>query len=220
MYNQISEKFKKESKITNFYGAFFAMPLLVVLILAMIVGFSKWDPMSSFYSYIILLLSFVIGTILFLYIFILFLLKKEKQFKWKNIWRIKSNIQMLMKAMHQKDIELLINILKSQGVNTRPKVLEILRHYQCLLPRRTVAGTQIISICALIISMIALFFQDKVFYSQETAIAVTAIIFGSILIYIILWWANKNILRVLGEDALIERIEMAVSEIWIKSLIK
>lgn len=151
---------------------------------------------------------------------ILIVLKKEKQFKWKNVWRIKSNIEIFIKTMHQKDIELLVDILKSQGVNTRPKVLEILRHYQCLLPRRMVSGTQIISICALIISIIALFFQDNIIYSQETAIVVTIIIFGGTLVYLILWWVNRNILRVLGKDALNERIEMAVSEIWIKSLIK
>ena len=73
---------------------------------------------------------------------------------------------------------------------------------------------------ALTIATLALLFQDSIYNSESKLFMVFFVILMVIAIYMLIDILNKNFFRVLGVDALNERIEMAVSEIWIHSLIK
>ena len=77
-----------------------------------------------------------------------------------------------------------------------------------------------LSILALTIATLALLFQDSIYNSESKLFMVFFVILMVIAIYMLIDILNKNFFRVLGVDALNERIEMAVSEIWIHSLIK
>ncbi len=129
-------------------------------------------------------------------------------------------VELYQEVMHKKDIKILINILKNAGVNTRPKVLEVLRHYQICLPRKIIGGSQIISILALTISTLAFVFSDILSMSFESQIMTLIIIMFVLFIYLFGYVLNKRIFHYFGEAALYIRIESAVSEIWMKSLIK
>ena len=94
---------------------------------------------------------------------LLHLIKENKM----NIMDIEINTKLYQIQTHDKDIEILKIILKEHNVNTRPKQLEAIRHYQALIPRNIIGGSSFISVLAFAISIIALILDDKVYYNEE-----------------------------------------------------
>lgn len=219
MYNDINTKFKEQSRQLNNMIAFVSIPTILIMVALF---FSFWIHHFHWAEWIeIVLYVFVVAFIFsFLYIVVLFSIRKEPNFSWKKCWRILFMIDLYLCAMHEKDINILIQLLKSHEVNTRPKVLEVLRHYQCLLPRKTIGSSHIISIVALCISTLAFVFSENFSTSFQNQIISIISILMILIIYYFVYGLNKYVFHYFGESALYERIESALSEIWIKSLIK
>ena len=115
--------------------------------------------------------------------------------------------------MHTEDIKTLRNILKSYNINTRPKVQETIRHYQCLLPRKIIAEGQLLTILALVISIIALLFSEP-FATSEANMEIFFIILLMVIIsYLIIQFIAKDILKIFSKEALYTRLEASLSEI-------
>ncbi len=220
MYNSISSEFKDKSKYLTNQTIYIGLPIFYFGVGVLLIYLLKWDIFNPFYLFFVFFGVITFLILISYYGLILKTVKSEKEFSWKKSWRILKMINFYTETVHNKDIDLLKNILKDYGVNTRPKVLEVLRHYQCLLPRKIISGGHLLSILALTIATLALLFQDSIYNSENKLFMVFFVILMVIAIYMLIDFLNKNFFRVLGVDALNERIEMAVSEIWIHSLIK
>lgn len=220
MYRKISTSFKEQSK--QIKNTLYLISTPVIYLIALAIVLYILDSKDKLYDWvgITLIITFYLITFLTFYLIILYFLKENGKFKWRKIWNIPYNVKLFKETNHDRDIELLIEILKENGINTRPKVLEVVRHYQCIIPHRSAGGTSIISVLALCISILAFIFSDYFLKSEFNQIATVVIITLVVLIYIAVYTLNKNVFRYVGENALNERLEMAASEIWIKSLIK
>ena len=148
------------------------------------------------------------------YVFVITKVCKLEGFSWKNIMDIERNTKLYQIRTHDKDIELLKDILKEHNINTRPKQLEAIRHYQALIPRNIVGGSSFISVLAFSISIIALILDDKVYYNEENLKSIFAFLFVVSLIYLIFYFLNKNIFRLFGSAELYKRLESSISEIY------
>lgn len=219
MYTEITEKFKSDCRELNNMTMFILVPIMLFII-AIAVSISLHNNACIDWLAPVLILLATVFSLLNYYVIVLFSIKNEPQFSKKNFWSIVSMVKLYQEVMHKKDIKILINILKNAGVNTRPKVLEVLRHYQICLPRKIIGGSQIISILALTISTLAFVFSDILSMSFESQIMTLIIIMFVLFIYLFGYVLNKRIFHYFGEAALYIRIESAVSEIWMKSLIK
>lgn len=219
MYTEITEKFKSDCRELNNMTMFILVPIMLFII-AIAVSISLHNNACIDWLAPVLILLATVFSLLNYYLIVLFSIKNEPQFSKKNFWSIVSMVELYQEVMHKKDIKILINILKNAVVNTRPKVLEVLRHYQICLPRKIIGGSQIISILALTISTLAFVFSDILSMSFESQIMTLIIIMFVLFIYLFGYVLNKRIFHYFGEAALYIRIESAVSEIWMKSLIK
>ncbi len=219
MYTEITEKFKSDCRELNNMTMFILVPIMLFII-AIAVSISLHNNDCIDWLAPVLILLATVFSLLNYYLIVLFSIKNEPQFSKKNFWSIVSMVELYQEVMHKKDIKILINILKNAGVNTMPKVLEVLRHYQICLPRKIIGGSQIISILALTISTLAFVFSDILSMSFESQIMTLIIIMFVLFIYLFGYVLNKRIFHYFGEAALYIRIESAVSEIWMKSLIK
>lgn len=159
----------------------------------------------------------IIGVLFFYficYIFVFFngLTKKERSIK--SFFNIINTTDTYKEKIHDDDIKILKEILEEHKINTRPKIEEAIRHYQCLLPRKTVPTGRLISILALVISVLALLVNETVIKSVENIKFILLILFTVILFYGIVWLIGNTIFRVFGKDALYTRIEDSLSEIY------
>ena len=121
---------------------------------------------------------------------------------------------------YQKDIKILVKILKDNSINTRPKTLEAIRHYQTLIPRNLEITSQVISVIAIAISLIALIFDDKIFYSAENLAIALVFFILIIILYLAFRSYNKILLKMFGKYEFYKRLELTLSDIYMRSLIK
>ena len=218
MYTEITERFKEDCREINDMVLFISVPLLLFA-LTIAFSFICYKENLDWLSIVLLIVSFILSA-LNCYGIVLLTIRNNPKFSKKKFWRILSMIDLYKATVHKKDIKIMIEILKDEGVNTRPKVLEVLRHYQCCLPRKVMGGSQIISILALSISTLAFIFSDILSMSFQNQIIAIICLVGVIIVYILGYTLNKSLFHYFGESALYLRIESAVSEIWMKSLIK
>ena len=162
------------------------------------------------YGFILYGVVFYIGV----YVFIITKVCKSEDFHWKNVMDIEINTKLYQIQTHDKDIGILKIILKEHNVNTRPKQLEAIRHYQALIPRNIIGGSSFISVLAFAISIIALILDDKVYYNEENLKFIFTFLFVVSLIYLIFYLFNKNIFKLFGSAELYKRLESSISEIY------
>ncbi len=127
----------------------------------------------------------------------------------------------MLKEKTKKDIEILCEVLKENGVNTRSDVHEVLEFYRALLLRKSKQGIATISILSLFLSIFALIFPS-LNYQNEKEVSIAIIV--AILLYLVLLCAfikqvYRSVFYNLSKYYLIERIEALLLEIWIKQLI-
>ena len=119
-----------------------------------------------------------------------------------------------------EDIKILSGILKENNINTRPKVQETIRHYQCLLPRKIISSGQLLAILAFTISVMALLFSEPIMASIGNVQVVLEIILSVIIIYAAIRIIEKNYFRCFGNDELYVRLEASLSEIFMDYYLK
>ena len=209
MYLKIEEEFKKKSLLRRSQIAFLGIYFLLAFLLAWFC--MKYVADNRIWLYIILYgVVFYIGV----YVFIITKVCKSEDFHWKNVMDIEINTKLYQIQTHDKDIEILKIILKEHNVNTRPKQLEAIRHYQALIPRNIIGGSSFISVLAFAISIIALILYDKVYYNEENLKFIFTFLFVVSLIYLIFYFLNKNIFKLFGSAELYKRLESSISEIY------
>ena len=209
MYLKIEEEFKKKSLLRRSQIAFFSIYFLLAILVAWIC--MKYVDDNRIWFYIILYgVVFYIGV----YVFVITKVCKSEDFHWKNVMDIEINTKLYQIQTHDKDIEILKIILKEHNVNTRPKQLEAIRHYQTLIPRNIIGGSSFISVLAFAISIIALILDDKVYYNEENLKFIFTFLFVVSLIYLIFYFLNKNIFKLFGSAELYKRLESSISEIY------
>jgi hypothetical protein len=209
MYLKIEEEFKKKSLLRRSQIAFLGTYFLLAFLLAWFC--MKYVDYNRMWLYILLYgVVFYIGV----YVFIITRVCKAEDFHWKNIMDIEINTKLYQIQTHDKDIEILKIILKEHNVNTRPKQLEAIRHYQTLIPRNIIGGSSFISVLAFAISIIALMLDDKVYYNEENLKFIFTFLFVVSLIYLIFYLFNKNIFKLFGSAELYKRLESSISEIY------
>lgn len=224
MYTEIEQVFKtnakyaKPKKILVFAFVVWATSFILII------NFCGAKMNSSFWTiFLTCISSLIIPTVAYGYI--LFNIKNEKDFKEKKvllrIFYFSNNINIYKNLLHKSDIELLIKYLKNNGINTRPKVLEAVHHYQSILPRKILVGIQIVPFLALVISVLAFIFSGSEIFNSVEDVGIICLIVGVvILIYIEYCFLNEKIFKSFGNEELYKRLEDCLSEIYMHSLIK
>lgn len=211
MYPRIEIDFKARSRYKK-DTTFIVITYIGYTILALVL-ISALD--NSIYSY---LASILILIAVYLYTF--WNLKKIDNKSIVKFWNFRQTIRSYVNARNEADLKLLISICKENSIDTRPKILEALRHYQLLVPRNIIGSGVFLSLAAIIISMFAFVYDESSGVSSERL----QFMFSAVLIIALLYWsykaASKQILSIYGSVAFFKSMEDMLSTIYFKSLIK
>ncbi len=219
MYLQIENEFKNNSKtlasqLLLILGAFLFSCVCTIFLNAVV----KKGYGENIYALILFGGMFIFYVIC--YVFVFFKGLKKEQRTVKAFFKVSATIRAYQNKIHSDDIKILKEILEKHKINTRPKVEEAIRHYQCLLPRKVSQSGQLLSILAFVISVLALLVTETVMQSVENVGFILGIILTVILIYALVRLIEKNIFRSFGKDALYTRIEDSLSEIFMTYYLK
>lgn len=210
MYNKIEEEFAKRSwykEHTRF--------ILIVLIVSFIVSMGLIVLGKLLWAYLLSLLSFPIH-----YTYIYSSLKKHRSKLVKPFCHIKANLKLYSKERKAFDIQLLIEICKSSNIDTRPKVLEAIRHYQVLIPRNIIGSGVFLSLVALIFSIITLSLDSNNYFSSERLGFNLSILLFIGLFYCFYKFVYDQYSSIYSSKAFIIRMEGLLTTIYFQSLIK
>lgn len=213
MYLRIEKEFKKKSKNRKYQllfvlGVFiYSFTLSNVLVLG--VGLEK-----SIGTYILITFSSLIPFYLVCYGVILLTVKKYEKISFSQILDIENIKNKYQEIIYKEDIKILTEILKQNKINTRPKVQETIRHYQCMLPRRIESTGKLLTILAFAISIMALLFSDTVISSMKNVQVIFVIVFVVVVMYWGIHIIEKNYFRIFGKEELYIRLEASLSEIF------
>lgn len=213
MYLRIEKEFKKKSKNRKYQllfvlGVFiYSFTLSNVLVLG--VGLEK-----SIGTYILITFSSLIPFYLVCYGVILLTVKKYEKISFSQILDIENIKNTYQEIIYKEDIKILTEILKQNKINTRPKVQETIRHYQCMLPRRIESTGKLLTILAFAISIMALLFSDTVISSMKNVQVIFVIVFVVVVMYWVIHIIEKNYFRIFGKEELYIRLEASLSEIF------
>ena len=219
MYLEIENKFKKNSKIRTSQLLFIVGSLLFAITCSILLNLIKSEENYwGFYALILLIGSFVFYVICYIFMFFIGLTKNKRTIK--AFFSISETIQAYQNRLHDEDIKILKEILEEHNINTRPKIEEAIKHYQCLLPRKISQTGQLLSILAFVISTLALLVSETVIASKENVGVILGIILTVVIIYAVIRLIEENIFRMFGNDALYTRIEDSLSEIFMTYYLK
>lgn len=131
------------------------------------------------------------------------------------------NINEFKQYIHEKDLDLFIIILKENQINNNQKLEAVINHYRIKISRNVKKGSDILAFVSLIISLIALFSTD--YFASSSINIAYAICLIIISYHIFLYWLITSTISkmclILGEEALYERIESVLSEIYMEELL-
>ena len=216
MYLRIEKEFQKRSK-TRKSQILFILAILCCAILASFPLNKLLEEDTYFWEYYTI---FCCILILFLVLCFVYIFLQAKKIKPLSFFEIDAVFNCYSETIHNSDLKILSKILKENDINTRPKVQEAIRHYQCLLPRKTTSNGQLLTILALVVSIIALLFSEP-FAESATNIKVFFLILWTVIIgYSIIRFVAKNILKIFSKDALYTRLEASLSEIFMTYYLK
>jgi|GEM_PF-1422081 len=211
MYNRIEYEFKKRSwyKRDAIFIVLFYICYIVITILFMVLLESIW------YGYALIPLLFFAQ-----YYYFFATLCKEDRSRTISFWKIKQNFACYIKTREQNDIHLLVEVCKENKINTRPKVLEALRHYQILVPRNIIGTGVFLSLVALIISIIAFSLNENDVLSTQRFQLMFSVFLLVAVLYLLFKCTTNQLMAVFGSKAFYKRMENLLSTIYFQSLIK
>ena len=219
MYLKIEKEFKKKSKNRKsqllFVLGVFVYSTILSIVITFFVGLEK-----NIGTYLLIMTGSVIPFFIGCYIVILVKIGRVEKISFINIFDVDENKNKYHQIIHEEDIKILSGILKENNINTRPKVQETIRHYQCLLPRKIISSGQLLAILAFTISVMALLFSEPIMASIDNVQVVIEIILSVIIIYMVIKLIEKNYFRCFGNDALYTRLEASLSEIFMDYYLK
>lgn len=212
MYFELENKFEKNSiarktnKALLLILGFFLILLLIVICIFQV-------ELKILVDFLLVLAYSVLSCTSF-YLYLFFNSHRKGQKNIKSFFRINETKKLYLKLLHDEDIKLLKDILLEHNINTRPKLSEVIRHYQCLLPRNNESQFTVIPVLALVVSLLALLFNPEVLSSVANVNIIVFVIFSVIFLYGFLYLPLIQVFRVFGKYALYERIEESLSEIY------
>lgn len=212
MYLQIENEFRKKSR---FLKQNLILTLCSVVLVAVLIA--VYNIAEEKNRIAVVIVGFFIGLFLMWIIFYAIIyfkhVNKEKK-SFCAFFRFSTTLHTYQEKIHNEDIQTLKQILKKHKIDTRPKVEEIIKHYQCILPRKVEQSGQLLSILAFVISVLALLLSETVIKSAENIAGVIIILVMVALLYLIAQSFNRNVLKVFSKESLYERIESSLAEIF------
>lgn len=210
MFQKIEEDFKKVSQVIE-YRKYYVVALSIVFIIICATCIDVTAITVNIDLVFIIMCAFYILCYVFLFI-ITFVNKQTRIKDFIKFSLVKSKFDELI---HRDDIESLNEILVKYGVNTRPKVAELLRHYQSVMYKNIKSNGQFISLLALGISLLAFFFSETLLTSYVFLQLSIEILLLIIMCYFLVLTINKNLFSFFGNEKFYERIESYVFEIFV-----
>lgn len=223
MYLQIEEEFKQQSEYRNNQILIFLVSIIFFVGL-----YYACNPLYGkiYYNNSIEFLDIlypVLTIFLFFatcYVYIFIRVKKCFSLHLKDFFNISQILNKHQEFMHKEDIKVLQDILKNHSINTRPKLQEAIRHYQCLLPRKVISNGQLLAILAFAASIIALWFSEPFLHSDSSLDIILFILTVVAIFYLIIRFVATSILKIFSNDALYTRLEASLSEIFMTYYLK
>lgn len=214
MYNSIEQEFKKISyyrKAKKFVTIVACIVIILYLFISSLVNNIFFQILITLGIYLLILIAF--------YVFICIVIRKQKNIKLNKWYKVKGNIDLYKKFVHDEDIINLGSIYEMHKIDSLNKLSEVLRHYQTLTTRNIKKSGGLITFLSLIISLIALFSTDIINNNIENVIYVIIVLFLALLLY----WSTSVIINYMslmfGKDELYKRIENITSEIYMEKLV-
>lgn len=222
LYTRIESDFKKKSKNRRSQIIFiFASIIYLISMLSLsdVVFKNKIDKIGVPFFIFSLIGAFLFLIGCYVYIFCVLKFQYEEKIGIGDFFDFEDTIHLYHIKNQQKDVEVLKEILHKNGVNTRPKVLEVLRHYQCMIPKNINSG-QLFSVLALVVAILALLTSDNIINSVANSAFVLEILFLAILMYLVVVYINKKLFSFFGKKEFYLKLEGIISEIYINYHIK
>ena len=210
MFQKIEEDFKKLSQVIE-YRKYYVLALSVVFIIIFATCIDVNDITVNIDLVFIIMCAFYM--LCYVILFIITFVNKQTRIKdFTKFSLVKSKFD---EFIHRDDIESLNKILVKYGVDTRPKVAELLRHYQSIMYKNIKSNGQFISLLALGISLLAFFFSETLLTSYVFLQLSIEILLLIIMCYFLVSTINKNLFSFFGNEKFYERIESYVFEIFV-----
>ena len=212
MYLQIENEFRQKSR---FLKQNLILTLCSVVFVAMLIA--VYNIVEEKNRIAVAIVGFFMGLFLMwitFYAIIYFKHVNKEKRSFCAFFRFSTTLHTYQEKNHNEDIQTLKQILKKHKIDTRPKLEEVIKHYQCVLPRKVEQSGQLLSILAFVISVLALLLSETVMKSAENIAGVIIILVMVALLYLIAQYFNRNVLKVFSKESLYERIESSLAEIF------
>lgn len=211
MYSDIESEFKRRSRYNR--DSIFILVLSfcyggLAIVISMMLD-------SIWYSYGLMILLIPV-----IYIYLYLILKKQFKIHDVKFWNLKLNREIYIVERNIRDAKLLAEICKNNHVNTRPKVLVAINHYQVLIPRNIIGTGMFLSIIAIIISIFVFSFDGNNAMSLAKIQSMISLIVLVGILYLIFKYTVDQFASAFGSKALYKRMEGILSSIYFQSLIK
>ncbi len=148
-------------------------------------------------------------------------IRKTAKLKLSDIIKFKI-VQHNLRIIYQSDINVLKVVLLKNEINTRPKIQEAIKHFQMELIRKKKKEVGIYSIISLSVAFFGILFSG-ITKDLQTIWGLGAVLGLCLILIIFFYLGLKSIYKSsfynISQYALYERIESALSEIWMKKLI-
>lgn len=212
MYLQIENEFRQKSRFLKQNLILILCSVALVTVLIAVYNIAEEKNRIA-----VVIVGFFIGLFLMwitFYAIIYFKHVNKEKRSFCAFFRFSTTLHTYQEKIHNEDIQTLKQILKKHKIDTRPKLEEVIKHYQCVLPRKVEQSGQLLSILAFVISVLALLLSETVMKSAENIAEVILILVMVALLYLIAQSFNRNVLKVFSKKSLYERIESSLAEIF------
>jgi len=212
MYVEIETEFKNKSWSRSELS--FRIGLLIFYLASVYISYERFGIGNRFwYRFAVI----VIVAILAIQTYVFCMLKKNQ--KHKPFWKFTTNLDIYKKEIVESDVKSLIEIIKKFGINTRPKVQELIRHYQTLIPRSIIGTGTILSIIAISISILSLSLSEGNTLSNERLSMLVALSIVIGILYFMIKSINEQ-LSSFRRPRIYLYIEQLLAIIYFRSLVK
>ena len=214
MFKEIEKEYIKRS-ICHKSDKFIMLTSIIYCVIFMLLYYDKNIFLKVLLIVVLFLLVFFT---LYLYIFIVN--KKYDEEKKYKFYQIKKVMIEYKKNEYIEDTINLGIILEGNGVKNNEQLLEIIRHYQSIMPKDINRGTELIAFISLIISFCALIVNDFIFEHVEYVSVIGSILFIMLLLYLCCNYIFKSLNAVFGKKDLYRKLETVLVDIYVKNLLK
>lgn len=219
MYEYLEESFKKRANYSDSkrFFLFTALPWFLVFFL---IGMFVIDPIIESIWLYFYFWAYTVSYIFIYYLYLIMSIRKNPEFKALKFRDIFIDpiivVKIYKKQVRNKDITCLLKILLESDMNSKHKLVMAIKHYQFLMPQKTISGSPFFSLIAIAISIFSLTYSDKVFNDGNIVRIFVIIIIGIVLLFLYLYFFNKIAYKIIGKQELYIKLEGYLSSIYMK----